>query len=100
MSLANWFSLLCPTPPRPAQPGLQQPGFTCRPVQSGLGREGAGSGVDLGQAESPPTLGSPSASFYLRWVEAHKIEKALLEISLALPSRGRHRPVAGLVGAQ
>lgn len=43
-----------------------------------------------GKQKSPPALGSPSA-LYLRWVEAHKIEKALLEISLALLRRGRAR---------
>lgn len=97
MSLANWFSLLCPTPsrPSPAQPGPQQPDSPAGLFSLGCGggsREWCGSGA----SREPPSSGLPSASLYLRWVEAHKIEKVLPEISLALPRRGwaqvRSRP--------
>lgn len=59
MSLANWFSLLYPTFPQPCPVAAWVPLQAC--FQSGLEREGPGTGMGLGQAERSP----PPASLYL-----------------------------------
>lgn len=58
--------------------------------------------VGLGQAgQPPPPLGAPSASFCLRWVEAHKTCKVLLESPGTLMGDGQGtEPLEGLAGAQ
>lgn len=62
MSLANWFSEFWPTPCPPHPPS--RPGLTCRPVQSGLGRDWRGAGASR---EASPPLGFPSAYIRGRW---------------------------------